>query len=129
MVFAKPHGDAVIGEETQFVHHQAIAAFAHLEGGEHVGVHAVKKLRRIRTLDLDLAKGGGIQQPHFVAHRENLTVDGTMLVFTGTRIGVSPPPLANRFERGAPFHMPLVDGCAADGQEQVFGENARNGAK
>ena len=83
MVFTEPHRDAVIGEEAQLIHHQAIAAFADFERREGVGVHAVEELRRIRPLDLDLAERGGIEQPHLVPHAEDFPVDGAVLVFAG----------------------------------------------
>ena len=109
-------------EEAQLVHHQPVAALAHLERREHVGVHAVEEFRRIRSLDLDLAERRGIEQANLVPHTEDLAVDRSVLVFAALRIGIGAAPLAHGLPHRTLVQMPLIDGGAADRQEQVLGE-------
>ena len=57
VIIGEAHRHTIVGEEAQFIHHQAVAAATHFEIGEHVGVDAVKEFSGVWSLDLDFAEG------------------------------------------------------------------------
>ena len=59
-MLAHPGGGAIVKHHAVFAQHQPVAAFADGEGGEGVGIDAVKESARIGALDVDLAQGGDI---------------------------------------------------------------------
>ena len=76
MRLAQPRAGAVIHDMPVLAQHQPIAHAPHLQRAEDVGIDEIQQLGRIRPLDVDLAQGGDIADPHGVAHEAHLPVAG-----------------------------------------------------
>ncbi len=91
----------VIHDVSVFAQHQAIAHAPLFQGREHVGVDEIQQARRIRPLDIDLAKGRYIAHPDRIAHKAHFPVTGLPPGLFPFRREIGwPVPLARLDHRG-----------------------------
>ena len=127
-VVIDPRNDTIVDQEPVFRTHQAIAAFTRFQRAHHIGVQHVEEAPRVRSLDDDLAKGGGIQHPQFAARVGDLAHHRVMGGFALARIGIGASPLADGFPFGPVRFVPVMQRGAADRLEHIATRLARDRA-
>ncbi len=121
MIVGQTSGHAVVEDHAVFFAHQAVTGLAHVQLGPGVGVDAVEELACVRTLDVDLAEGRGVEDAHRVTHSETFAGHGGMQVFA--LLGEIPGafPLTDVFKLGAILEVPGLHGGVTLGLEQLVG--------
>ena len=118
-VFGNTRRHAIVEDGAVLAQHQPVAAAANGEAAERAGVHAMQKLPRIPPLDVDLAKRGGIEHPHALAHRKALAVHRVLHGFAVARVVPRPKPAANVLPLRPVASVPSVHRRAPFGVEQI----------
>jgi hypothetical protein len=107
-LFVDTRNHAVVGQETLFVAHQAIAALADRKVRHHAGVKHVKELARIRPFDDDLAKGRGIEQAKVRSGVVDLAVNCLFMRLARAREGIGATPQTHRLHVGVLRFVPRM---------------------
>ena len=117
-MLAHPGRGAVIKHHAIFAQHQAIAALAHGQSAEGVGIDLIQESARIGALNVDLAQRGHIANTDRAPGCQNLAVHA----FAPRRLArfrhpLRAQPVADLDKDRALFGGPFVAGCQAEGFE------------
>ena len=117
-VAGQPGRHAVVHDHAVLAEHEAVAAAAHAEAPPAVDVDAIQEFGGVRTLDIDLAEGGGVEDPDAGAHGDALPVHRVVHGLAGPGVVPGALPLADVLELRAGLDVPLVDGGLTDRVEE-----------
>ena len=113
LVLGDARRGAVIQHDAVVVQHHAIAHLADGQLGEAVDIDAVQELRRVRTLDVDLAECGHIGEAHAAAHELHFLHIGRLGRIAGPGVIPGALPQSGVDEGGAVLLVPVVERRAA----------------
>ena len=131
-IFVLPHPrrGAIVKHHAIFAQHQAVAAFAHAQTAERVGIDLIQESSGIGALNIDLAQSGHIADADRFARGQNLAVD-RLAPFGFARFGhpLRAQPIAHFDKNRALFLRPFVRGCQAEGFELLPPTTPTQGAQ
>ena len=128
-VGGQPPDDAIVADETVLAQQQPVTAAARGQLGPGVGVHTVHELDRIRSRDLDLAQGGGVEDAQGCPRGLAFAQHGGVHILSGLREIPGAAPLGDGLEHRAVRLGPGVDGRLAGQLEGLAPQVAAEGAK